>query len=70
MKIALIIWLLFLFLYISFNIYVVIRVLRMRIKGDLTYIAVLVYIAVIFLIIAAALILIGRLDWGQSIKLF
>ena len=70
MYIALIIWFLFLFVYIAFNVYGIIRVTQMRIRGDFTAAGILVYLIAIFLVIFISLILIGRLDWGTNIKLF
>ena len=70
MYIFLIIWFLFLFVYIVFNIYGIYRVMAMRIKGDIVPLAILVYLIAIFLVIAVAIILISSLDWGEKIKLF
>jgi len=70
MYIALIIWFLFLFVYIAFNVYGIIRVTQMRIRGDFTSAAILVYLVAIFLIIFISLIMIDRLDWSTSIRLF
>ena len=70
MYIALIIWFLFLFVYIAFNVYGIIRVTQMRIRGDFTAAGILAYLIAIFLVIFISLILIGRLDWGANIRLF
>lgn len=70
MYILLIIWLVFLVVYLGFNLYGITRVLRMRIKGDLTRTAVLAYLLAIFVIIAVTTIFIINLNWGNSINLF
>lgn len=70
MYIFLIIWFLFLFAYIVFNIYGIYRVMAMRIKGDIVPMAILIYLVAIFLVIAVSIILISSLDWGEKIKLF
>ena len=70
MYIFLIIWFLFLFVYIVFNMYGIYRVMAMRIKGDIVPLAILVYLIAIFLVIAISVILISSLDWGEKIKLF
>jgi hypothetical protein len=70
MYIALIIWFLFLFVYIAFNVYGIIRVTQMRIRGDLTSTVILVYLMAIFLIVFISLIFISRLDWSATFRLF
>lgn len=40
----------------------------MRIKGDRVGFAVLIYLVVMFLIIAISIIIISKLSWGKSIK--
>ena len=67
MYLFLIIWFLFLFVYIIFNIYGIYRTMAMRIKGDIVPLAILVYLIVMFLIIAVSIILISGLDWGKNI---
>lgn len=66
MYIFVIIWILFVFVYILFNTYGVFRVLKMRIKGDIIPVAVIVYVLIITIIILSTLIFIGTLDWGKS----
>ncbi len=68
MYIFLIIWFLFIFAYMIFNIYGISRVMAMRIKGDKVGFAVLIYLIVMFLIIAVSIIIISNLDWGKNIK--
>lgn len=68
MYLLLIIWFLFIFAYMIFNIYGISRVMAMRIKGDKVSLAVLVYLVLIFLIIAVSIIIISNLDWGKNIK--
>jgi hypothetical protein len=70
MYIALIVWFIFLFAYIAFNIYGVIRVNQMRIKGDVTHAAILVYLLIMFIIIAVTLLFVSHLDWGIVPKIF
>ena len=70
MYIFLVIWFIFLFAYIVFNIYGIYRVMAMRIKGDAVPLAILIYFIAIFLIIAISIILISSLNWNSSIKLF
>ncbi|MGA2666824.1 MAG: hypothetical protein ABSE91_01880 [Patescibacteria group bacterium] len=66
MYIALIIWLIFLFAYVAFNIYGVFKVYQMHIKGDLTRVAILIYLLIIFIIIAVSLAFISRLNWSTT----
>ena len=68
MYIFLVIWFLFIFAYVIFNVYGLYRVMAMRIKGDVIPLAVLVYLIVILAIIAVTLVFIGSLDWGKSLK--
>lgn len=68
MYIFLIIWFLFLFIYIIFNVYGLYRVMSMRIKGDIIPLAILIYLIAIFLVISVSIILISNLDWGKNIK--
>ena len=70
MYILLIIWFLFVGAYFIFNIYGISRILAMRIKGDFTSKAILIYLIVIFIIIAVSLVIISQLSWGAPIKLF
>jgi len=68
MYIFLIIWLLFVFAYVIFNVYGIYRIMAMRIKGDSVIFAVLVYLIVMFVIIAISIIIIANLDWGKNLK--
>lgn len=68
MYLLLIIWFLFIFAYMIFNIYGISRVMAMRIKDDKVGLAVLVYFVLMFLIIAISIIIISNLDWGKNIK--
>lgn len=68
MYIFLIIWFLFIFVYMIFNIYGIYRIMAMRIKGDSVAFAVLIYLIVMFVIIAASIIIIANLDWGKNLK--
>jgi len=68
MYIFLIIWFLFVFAYMIFNIYGIYRVMAMRIKGDVVPLAILIYLIAIFLVIAGSIVLISSLDW--QIKIF
>lgn len=67
MYIFLIIWFLFLFVYIIFNVYGLYRVMAMRIKGDATPFVVLLYVISMFIIIAISVFAISRLDWDRSL---
>jgi uncharacterized membrane protein YbhN (UPF0104 family) len=42
--------------------------MAMRIKGDSVIFAVLVYLIVMFVIIAVSIIIIANLDWGKNLK--
>ncbi len=66
MYILLIIWFIFLFFYIIFNVYGLYRVSSMRIKGDATGTAILVYIGLILAVILISVFLFSILDWGTS----
>lgn len=68
MYIFLIIWLLFVFAYVIFNVYGIYRVMAMRIKGDVIPLAVLIYLIVISAVIVITLVFIGNLDWGKNLK--
>lgn len=68
MYIFLIIWLLFLFIYIIFNVYGLYRVMAMRIKGDVVGLAVLIYLIAMSIIIIVSLTWISTLDWGKNLK--
>lgn len=68
MYILLIIWLIFLFAYIIFNVYGIYRVLAMRIKGDIIPLAVIVYTLVMFAVIIISLIFIYQLNWTRDLK--
>ncbi len=68
MYIFLIIWFLFVFVYIVFNIYGLYRIMAMRIKGDIVSLAILIYLIAIFVIIAVSIILISHLDWGKNFQ--
>jgi len=68
MYLFLIIWFLFLFVYMIFNIYGIYRIMAMRIKGDRVAFAVLIYLMAMFLIIAVSIIIIAHLDWGKNLK--
>jgi len=68
MYIFLVIWFLFIFAYVIFNVYGLYRVMAMRIKGDVIPLAILIYLIVIMVIIAIALVFIGSLDWGKNLK--
>lgn len=70
MYIFLIIWFIFLFAYFVFNVYGISRVMAMRIKNDVVPLAVMIYLLVIFIIIAFAIYLISTFSWGGSIRLF
>ncbi|MBM2820251.1 MAG: hypothetical protein HW405_11 [Candidatus Berkelbacteria bacterium] len=68
MYIFAIIWFLFMFVYVAFNAYGIFRVVKMRIKGDIIPVVVLIYVIVIAVIIVATVILIGALDWGKHLQ--
>ncbi len=67
MYIFVILWFLFIFVYVIFNAYGIFRVIKMRIKGDIIPLAVLIYIIIIAVIIFTTIILIGTLDWGKNL---
>lgn len=66
MYIFLIIWLLFLFAYIIFNVYGLLRIITMRFKGDAVGLIVLIYIIIMFIIISISILTISRLDWSKN----
>lgn len=68
MYIFLIIWFVFLFAYIVFNVYGLYRVVAMRIKGDAVGRIVLFYLIVMFAIIALTIFTISNLNWSQGLR--
>ena len=68
MYILLIIWFIFLFVYIIFNVYGLYRVISMRIKGDITLLATLIYVIAMAVIIFISISIMGTLDWGTDIS--
>lgn len=68
MYIFLIIWLLFLFVYIIFNIYGLYRVCAMRFEGDAVTRMVFIYLMAIFVIILLSMLFISNLNWSTSLK--
>ncbi|KKQ18022.1 MAG: hypothetical protein US31_C0011G0004 [Berkelbacteria bacterium GW2011_GWA1_36_9] len=68
MYIFLIIWFLFLFVYIIFNIYGLYRVCAMRFKGDAVSRMVMIYLVAMFIIIFLSILFISHLDWSKSLK--
>ena len=67
MYIFLIIWFLFLFAYIIFNVYGLYRVMAMRIKGDIIPLAVFIYGIAIIVIIIVSLGFFATFEWGKSL---
>ncbi|MEK7142721.1 MAG: hypothetical protein AAB785_00755 [Patescibacteria group bacterium] len=67
MYIFLIIWFLFLFAYIIFNVYGLYRVMAMRIKGDVIPLAVLIYSVAIIVIIIVSLGFFMTFEWSKSL---
>jgi hypothetical protein len=63
MLILLILYLLFLFVYLAFNVYAIFRVSSMRVRGDLTGKAILIYVLAMAVIIFVSLTLISFLSW-------
>ena len=64
MSVVLVIYFIFLFLYVAFNIYAILRILSMRIKGDKTKEVAVIYMAIISFLILISLIMISGLDWS------
>jgi len=69
MIILLIIWFLFLFVYIVYNIYGLLRMMQMRIKGDATRLMIAIYLILTSIIIATSILLIGQLNWQTNFDL-
>lgn len=67
MYIFLILYFIFLLCYIAFNAYGIIRVNAMRVKGDATGTALLIYILAMVIIILISVIVLSRLAWTQSL---
>lgn len=67
MYILLIIWFIFLFAYIIFNVYGLFQVMAKRFRGDAMGFAVLIYLVAMFLIIAVSILVISQLNWGQGL---
>lgn len=67
MYILLIFYILFLLVYAAFNAYILFRVNTIRIKGDVTNRGIIIYLVAIGVIIAISFILIGSLNWHQSL---
>lgn len=67
MTILLIIYILFLLAYMVFNAYVIFRVNKMRLKGDLTNRGMFVYFISIAVVLAISLIFMSTLNWGMSL---
>lgn len=68
MYIFLILWFLFLFVYIIFNVYGLYRVSAMRMKGDATGRAILLYIIVMLAVIVISIFFMSTLNWGKSLS--
>lgn len=69
MIILLVIWFLFLFVYIIYNIYGLFRMMQMRIRGDATMLMISIYLILIFVIIAASILLVSQLNWQTNFDL-
>ncbi len=66
MIILLIFYLLFLFVYFAFNVYAIFRVLTMRLKGDATGRAIVIYAVAMAVIIFFSFVFIFSLDWPSD----
>lgn len=66
MIILLILYFLFLIIYLAFNIYGILRIWAMRIKGDRTELMIIIYLFIISTIILISLLLILGLDWSTD----
>jgi len=66
MIILLIAFLLFLFVYIIFNVYAIIRVWAMRLPGDRTHIVLIFYMVVLTFVISLSLFIISTLNWKSN----
>jgi hypothetical protein len=63
MIILLFVYLAFLFVYLAFNVYGIFRVYTMRIKGDATSRAIIIYAIAIFAVIFSSISYLLVLDW-------
>lgn len=64
MYILIILWLLFVLAFLSYNVYGIIRILAMRIKGDFIPLVILVYLILVFVIIFGTVLIMSRLNWN------
>ncbi len=69
MIILLILYLIFIFIYVAFNIYGILRIWAMRIKGDRTAAIILFYLFAIGVIFFFSFIFIISLDWSTRFNL-
>ncbi len=69
MSILLIIYFIFLFCYIIFNVYAILRVRSMRLEGDKTNTFLAIYSIVLVIIILISLITILGLNWSTNLNL-
>ena len=65
----LVIYFLFLLVYLAYNTYGIIRIVSMRIKGDATGLAVMLYLVAIGIVIFLTLTFIMTLDWSFKLNL-
>ena len=71
MFIFLILYFIFLFAYIIFNVYSILRVWSLRLKGDKTQLVILTYLVIMAGLIVVSILLISSLKWDESLtKLF
>jgi hypothetical protein len=67
MLILLILYLLFLFVYLAFNVYAIFRVSSMRVKGDATGRAIFIYVLAMAVILFVSLALVSTLSWPLNL---
>jgi len=67
MYIFLILWLVFLFAYLIFNVYGLIHVMAKRFRGDAVGLVMLIYIVAMLVIIFGSISIISNLDWGRPL---
>lgn len=66
MTYLLIFYLLFLFVYIAFNVYGIFRISSLRIAGDVTGIVLFLYSGILVFIILISLLLLNKQEWNFS----
>jgi len=68
MLIFLILYFIFLFAYIIFNVYSILRVWSLKLPNDRTSLSILIYLIVMAVLIVTSIILVSSLNWGAGIS--